>query len=291
MQRPHLQLDWLHVFVAVVDGGSLSAAAPAVHRSPSAVSMQLQKLEQAVGQLLLRRSARSLELTPAGAELLGYARRMLALHDETLDALSGPALSGEVRMGVPDDYAARYLTPVLRDFAARHAGVDILLDCEQSTALIPKIRRGELDLALVSRDRPTLGRLLFKEPMVWVGAPESKVWQRQPLPIAVYEAASMARRGAVAALAQHGRDYRMVYNSSSLVGQVAAVKSGIAIAALTRCSVPSDLEILGERHGLPALPPMEVALVRSRAVSRREPAIDALYRQIVRTLATVIEPD
>ncbi|KAF1022425.1 MAG: HTH-type transcriptional regulator MetR [Paracidovorax wautersii] len=291
MQRPHLQLDWLHVFVAVVDGGSLSAAAPAVHRSPSAVSMQLQKLEQAVGQQLLHRSARSLALTPAGTELLGYARRMLALHDETLDALNGPALSGEVRMGVPDDYATRYLTPVLRDFAARHAGVDILLDCEQSTALIPKLRRGELDLALVSRDRPSLGRLLFKEPMVWVGAPESRVWQRQPLPIAVYEAASMARRGAVAALARQGRDYRMVYNSSSLVGQVAAVKSGIAIAALTRCSVPPDLEILGERHGLPALPPMEVALVRARGVSRREPAIDALYRQIVHTLAAVIEPD
>ena len=94
-----LQLDWLRAFVAVVDAGSLAAAAPRVHRSPSAVSMQLLKLEEAAGRPVLLRGPRHLELTPTGAELLGYARRLLELHGDALAALHGPQLSGRVRLG------------------------------------------------------------------------------------------------------------------------------------------------------------------------------------------------
>ena len=71
-----LQIDWLHCLVAVVDAGSLSAATVQLHRSQSAVSMQLKKLEDAVGHRLLERGARRLELTEQGRTLLGYARRM-----------------------------------------------------------------------------------------------------------------------------------------------------------------------------------------------------------------------
>jgi DNA-binding transcriptional LysR family regulator len=283
MATRDLQLDWLRAFVTVVDAGSLSAAAPLVHRSQSAVSMQLLKLEEAVGQAVLLRGPRHLDLTPTGIELLGYARRLLELHAETLEALHGPQLSGRVRLGVPDDYAERYLTPVLRSFASRHMGVEIELNCEQSTALIPKVQRGELDLALVSRDRPQRGQLLFLEPLVWVGAAAYEAWRRDPLPIAVYEAASLARHEALAALGAQRRAYRMAYNSSSLAGQLAAVQSGLAVAVLTRCSVSADLLILDDKQGLPALNPMEVAVVRSKA-SKRSAAVDAMHEQMLRTL-------
>jgi DNA-binding transcriptional LysR family regulator len=278
-----LQLDWLRAFVAVVDSGSLSAAAPLIHRSQSAVSMQLLKLEDAIGRPVLSRGPRHLELTPTGLELLGYARRLLELHRETLSALHGPLLSGRVRLGVPDDYAASYLTPVLRSFANRHAAVEIEFACEQSTALIPKVQRGELDLALVSRDRPSRGTLLFREPLVWVGATQHEAWRRDPLPIAAYEAGSMARRDALAALAAQRRPYRIVYNSSSLAGHLAAVESGLAVAVLTRCSVPAGLQILSARHGLPPLPLVEVAALRSKA-SMRSAAVGALHEQMMRTL-------
>lgn len=283
MAGPDLQIDWLRAFVAVVDAGSLSAAAPLVHRSQSAVSMQLQKLEDAVGGAVLLRGPRHLALTATGAELLGYARRMLELHAEALDTLRGPQLSGRVRLGVPDDYAARYLTPVLRSFASRHGGVEIELDCEQSTALIPRVQRGELDLALVSRDRPNRGTLLFHEPLVWVGAPQFEAWRRDPLPVAVYEPGSLARRDALAALGASGRKHRIVYNSSSLAGQIAAVESGLAVAVLTQCSVPPGLLVLGERQGLAPLPAMAVAALRSPA-SLRSPAVDALHAQMLDTL-------
>lgn len=286
MNYPDFQIDWLRAFVAVVDAGSLSGAAPLVHRSQSAVSMQIKKLETALGRPVLLRGPRHLEVTPAGAELLSYARRVLDLQAEAHAALFGPKLAGRVRLGVPDDYASAYLTPVLRSFAHRYQGVEIELTCEQSTSLIPRITRGELDLALVSRDKPQRGRFLFDEPLVWVGAAQYEVWRRDPLPIAVYESASMARQATLSALAARRRAYRIVYHSSSLAGQLAAVESGLAVAVLTRCSVPPHLQILQNlpaEFDLPPLDAMHVAVLRSK-VSQRSPAVDAMYEQMVRTL-------
>lgn len=283
MTPKDLQLDWLKCFAAVVDAGSLSSATGEVHRSQSAVSMQIKKLEEALGRRLLERGARSVQLTPEGQMLLGYARRILDLHAEAQVAVCGEELTGQVRLGVPDDYAAKYLTPVLKRFAPRHSGVEIELDCEQSTLLIPRVERGELDLALISRDHARRGTLLFHEPMVWVGSPQFELWRRDPLPIAVYEDTSLARRSAINALAQQGRRYKVVYHSSSLAGQIAAVESGLAVAALTQCSAPEHLQTLGGVHGLGPLEPMEVAVYRSRA-SRGSKAVDSLQSLLVSTL-------
>lgn len=283
MKQRDLQTDWLRCFVAVVDAGSLSSAAAEVHRSQSAVSMQLKKLEAALGLRLIDRGSRKLELTADGQTLLSYARRILDLHAEAQVALQREQLTGRVRLGVPDDYAERYLTPVLRRFAPQHSGVEIELICEQSTSLIPRIADGELDLALVSRDHGRRGTLLFHEPMVWVGAAQFELWRRDPLPIAVYESASLARRSAIHSLAQQGRRYKVVYNSSSLAGQIAAVESGLAVAALTHCSAPKHLRILGPDENLGPLEPMEVAVYRSRE-SRGSRAVDSLHALLVRTL-------
>lgn len=314
MTYPDLQIDWLRAFVAVVDAGSLSGAAPLVNRSQSAVSMQIKKLESALARPVLLRGPRHLEVTPAGAQLLPYARRVLAVQAEAHDALFGPQLAGRVRLGVPDDYASTYLTPVLRSFAQRYQGVEIELTCEQSTALIPRVLGGELDLALVSRDKPQRaqplaqgrpkakgspregqrpaqavergGHFLFDEPLVWVGSEQFDVWRRDPLPIAVYESASLARKETISALARRRRSYRIVYHSSSLAGQVAAVESGLAVAVLTRCSVPAHLQVLQNLPPEWALPPlgaMHVSVLRSK-VSLRSPAVDAMYEQMVRTL-------
>lgn len=115
------------------------------------------------------------------------------------------------------------------------------------------------------------------------GSPQFELWRRNPLPIAVYEDTSLARRSAIHALAQQGRRYREVYNSSSLAGQLAAVESGLAVAALTQCSAPPQLQVLGAEQDLGPLEPMEVAVYRSRE-SRGNKAVDALHDLLVKTL-------
>jgi DNA-binding transcriptional LysR family regulator len=281
--QSELQLDWLRAFVAVVDAGSLSAAAPSVHRSQSAVSMQLKKLENAVGRPVLLRGPRQLELTPTGQELLGYARQMLQLHEDTWTALQGPQLQGKLKLGIPDDYAAAYLTPVLRSFANQYLGVEIELICEQTTALIPKIAQNSIDLALISQHTRKSGTHLFAEPLVWVGAAQYAVWQRRPVPVALYEHGCIARQHALAALKAHQIPYRVAYHSPSLAGQLAAVESGLAIAAITRCSVPAHLQILQDKQDFPPLAPVNVALIRSKQ-SKGDAAVDTLHAQVLRTL-------
>ena len=253
---------------------AVTAAGRRVHRSQSALSMQIAKLEQAVGRPVLLRTPRRLDLTAAGRELLGHARRLIEQHDEAVQALHREAIRGRLSVGVPEDYAAAHLTPVLRDFARRHAGVELSLVCQQSTVLIPRVLRGEVDIAVVTRDRAGRGRPLFEEPLVWAGAPHFEAWRATPLPIAVYEPGSGARR----------RRYRIVCDSASPAGMLAAVESGLAVALFSRCGVPAGFELLGERHGLPALPVQQVVLLRSRA-STGAPAAEAMEAQMLQTLA------
>ncbi|HEY8356566.1 MAG TPA: LysR family transcriptional regulator, partial [Ramlibacter sp.] len=153
MPSTDLQLDWLRAFVAAVDAGSLTAAGRRVHRSQSALSMQIAKLEQAVGRPVLVRTPRRLDVTPAGAELLEHARGIVSLHDAAVQAMQGRTIRGRLTVGVPEDYAVPYLAPVLRDFAQRHAGVELTLVCQQSTELVPRIVRGDVDIGVVTRDR------------------------------------------------------------------------------------------------------------------------------------------
>jgi DNA-binding transcriptional LysR family regulator len=286
MPASDLQLDWLRAFVAAVDTGSLTAAGRQVHRSQSALSMQIAKLEQAVGRPVLVRTPRRLDVTAAGQELLAHARRIVAAHDEAVQAMQGQALRGRLVVGVPEDYAVPYLAPVLRDFAQRHAGVELSLVCEQSTALVPRIQRGEVDLGVVTRDRPLRGEALFDEPLVWAAPARFEAWRAKPLPIAIYETGSSARKAALAALRSRRTPHRVVCESASPAGMLAAVEAGLAVALFTRCSVPPQYTVLGRKHGLPALPSLPVILLRSRA-SNGVPAADAMQAQILRTLRRV----
>ena len=283
MAMQDLQIDWLKAFVAAVDAGTLSGAARQVHRSQSAVSMQIKKLENVIGKPVLERNARSLTLTPTGKDLIGYARKMLEIQSQALELTRGEEVRGRIHLGVPDDYANAYLAPVLRSFAIRHPSAEITLTCEHSGALIPKVEAGEIDIALVTRDKVTRGELLFLEEVYWVAAEEYKVWEKDPLPLATHEESSHIRETVLARLESQNTPYRIVYQSPSTSGQVAVALSGIAVAVLTKCSLTPKLKVLGSQNGLPQLPTMEVELVRSKK-SKSSTAVDAMYEEIIHAL-------
>ena len=241
----------------------MTAAARQVARSQSAVSMQLKKLEDGLGRPLFKREPRQLTLTPAGYDLLGHARKLLEAHSTMVDAMHGGAVSGRVTLGVPDDYALTYLMPALRGFMTRFSEVEVTLVCEDSASLWTKVERGQIDLALVTRDGPALGELLFREALIWGGAEQHETWKRSPLPIAVHGLSERLRTAILAAIAGLGREYRVVYNSPNVSGQLVAMESGLAVAVVTRCSLPAHLKVLDARHDLPELPVAEVVLTRS----------------------------
>jgi DNA-binding transcriptional LysR family regulator len=277
------QLDWLQAFVAAVDGGSLASACKVVHRSPAALSMQIKKLEAAAGQSLLLRDAHRFSLTCSGMRLLPHARAVLQQHAAAQAALEAKPVAGHVRFGFPEDYAAKHLGPALRRFAQSHPSVEVELVCAQSTVLIPALQEGELDVALITQDKPTRGTPLFEESYVWVGLAGSPVWLLDPLPLAAFEPGSMARKMPEAALKKAGRRYRLAYQSPSTIGLLAAVQSGLAIAAVKRSSCPPELTPLDAKHGLPPLSNLRVAAAISQA-ARSEPAAKALHAHVVEVL-------
>jgi DNA-binding transcriptional LysR family regulator len=215
--------------------------------------------------------------------LLPHARAVLLAHAQAQAALQVKPMTGHVRFGFPEDYAASHLGPALSRFAHSHPHVEVEMVCAQSTLLIPDLIGNRLDVALVTRDRPTRGTVLFDESYVWVGLPGSGVWQRDPLPLAIFEPGCMARKMPEQALKKAQRRYRIAYQSPSTVGLLAVVLSGLAIAAVKRSSCPPELMVLDARHGLPALSKLQVVAVISQQ-GRTDPAARALHAHMIDVL-------
>ena len=101
-----LDTDLLRAFVLIAEGYSFTEAAARVGRTQSAISMQVKRLEEQLGQPVLSRTkGGNVELTSHGQYLLIRARQILALNDEVLATFRTPQIAGTVRLGTPDDYA------------------------------------------------------------------------------------------------------------------------------------------------------------------------------------------
>lgn len=257
----NLDPDLLRAFLAVAEDLSFTRAAEALNRTQAAVSMQIKRLEEAFGQDLFLRRHKTVTLLPEGEMLIDYARRILALNDEAWHRIAHPEVEGLVRIGTPDDYAASYLPPVLTRFAANFPRVRVDVLCEMSTDLIGRVRKGELDMALLTRtpglaDGPEL-RTVRREPLVWVGRKDSPALREDPLPVALFPEGCLFRDLVDERLKAEGRAWRLAYSSPSLSALTAAVSAGLAVSVLTEASVAPGFTILKD---MPELPPVEIAL-------------------------------
>lgn len=278
-------LDQLRALIAVIDAEGFTAAARANRTLQSTISMKIKRLEAEVGQPLLIRFGRRVAPTPAGQRLAGQARQMLRLNDQAWGDLASIRLSGRVRLGVPDDYAA-LLSDTIRKFRLQHPDVEFDLSCTFSVDLLRQVQEGALDLAVVTR-QPNVpgGECLRREALVWVGATDFAPSVDAPLPLSVYpKNICVFRSSMIAALSAAGMPWRIAYTSMSLTGQTAVVGAGLAITAMTGGMIPPDLQVVGPSviPKLPALPSIEIALHR-RPGRPTEPARilgDMICRQL-----------
>ncbi len=271
----NLDTDLLRTFVAIADCGSFTRAAELVHRTQSAVSMQVKRLEELLGKAVFHRDGRSIGLTADGEALLGYARRILKLQEEAVATLTQPDVVGTVRVGTPDDYVMRFLPGILTRFAQAYPRVQVAVHCEPSYSLVRRLDYGELDLALVTCDPSSEeGEILRREPTVWASSERHFAHEDEPLPLALFQEGCFLRAAALKALDEAGRNYRIAYSSPSIMGVHAAVSAGLAVTALARSILPSGVRALNPDEGFPALPPTVIAL--RRAPGLRSKAIDSL---------------
>lgn len=254
---PLVELDLLRTFVAIIDTGSFAAAAEQVFRTPSAVSMQIKKLEETIGRPVLVRDSRSVSLTRDGETLLEHGRRMLALNREVMAKFVVPDLAGVVRLGAPDDVSERFLPEMLRMFADSHPGITIDVIVENTNHLIERVRRGDVDIAMVTCGIYTKGQdveILLEEPLVWACARGGVAAERDPIPVSVWEEGCTWRTAGLEGLEKSGRQYRIAFHSAYMSGQKAAILADLAIAPLPRSALSGDIVEADASFDLPKLP-------------------------------------
>ena len=263
---PLLDLDVLRTFVAIAETGSFTTAANAVYRTPSAVSMQIKKLEDILGRSVFSRDARSVALTTDGEMLLGYARRLLAINREAVAKFIIPDIVGVVRLGSPDDYGERVLPHVLKRFAQSHPSIAVDVVIDQSINLRRRMDDRMLDITLLTNSYKASAvgaEVLLTEPIVWAGAKGGCAHMREPLPVSIWEEGCAWRAGALEALGRDGRDYRVAYMSSHTAAQRAAIMADLAVAPLPKSFLGDDMVELGPKDGLPAIGNYNLAMVVS----------------------------
>lgn len=260
-----LDPDLLRTFLAFVDCGSLARAASSVGRSPSAVTAQMQRLEEIVGEPLLAPQGRGRGLTPAGEDLVGHARRILAAHREAWLAMKGARAAGRVAIGTTQDFADRGLPDLLRAFAVSHPRVAIELRVGRSIELSQALRSGSLDLAIVMRQAAMPDEIgVLREPMIWLCSQKGLASRQEELPLALLDPYCGFREAAIATLDAAGRRYRVAAGSASLAGLRTAVNAGVALTLRTARFAHSGIVEAPRELGLPQVPTAEFA-IRLRA--------------------------
>jgi DNA-binding transcriptional LysR family regulator len=278
-----LELELLKVFVTAVEHGGFSRAAAALHRTQSAVSMQIQRLEKAAGMPLFARQGRNIRLTREGQALLGHARRMLALDEEALGTVSRVSQGGVVRIGVLEDYATRLMPEVLAKYWTSHPQVQVEVRTGLTAELLERLG-GDLDLVLgmqaagsgrgtpIHRDRPT-----------WVVGAKYEVHKRSPLPLALYPEGCLFRHWGTRALEAAGKRWHCAYASQSYGALLAAVRAGLAVSIFKRSTLVADVRRLSSAHGFPTLPEIEIALFQAPDCSRAASGLASTLIQHLRS--------
>lgn len=286
MQIP-LDSDLMRSFLAVADSGSVTAAAHLLSRTQSAVSLQIKRLEESLGQPLFDRLPRGVVLTPRGRQLEPYARRVVALLEEAAQAVREKPLSGPVRVGIPDEYSGTVLPRALAAFDERHPGVAVSVRCDHTEAQLAALAADEIDLAVIyDWSYVAEGEVLCVDPTIWATATAHDQHLRRPVPVATYLKFDWCKEFAHRSLNQQGLDWRIAFECNDAGAMRVAVTSGLAIVPISRSTIPPGCRELTAADGFPMIDSARVILRRNPLGT--SPAVEGLadmLREAFRPLA------
>jgi DNA-binding transcriptional LysR family regulator len=260
---------WLKTFLTVAETRSFTRAAHRLGLRQSTVSQHVRKLEQASTQQLFVRDTHSVELTPDGEAMLGFAGNVIETLDRAMSYFTGTELHGRVRFGASEDFVVGPLPEILGEFRRSHPQVDLELTVALSGVLHEKLRAGELDLVLGKR-RPgeDIAAPLWTDTLVWVGREGIGFDPAEPVPLIAYPPPSITRARAIESLQGNGKSWRIVCTSGSLNGLRAAALAGLGVVVFARSLIPPGLVELPPGHGLPHPGEVEFILTARRSAMR-----------------------
>ncbi|WP_417503764.1 LysR family transcriptional regulator [Marinomonas gallaica] len=261
-----LPINLLRTFMVVADTLNLTEAAKLLHKAPSTVSMQLNRLEDLIENPLMERGQHGVRLTAVGVQLTTHAQQLLNLHDQIVGSFQNMDINGVVRLGTHDQYATRTLAPILQDFILSYPEAQLEAFCDyRPNHLVDLLDKGKLDIALVEMVADTEGGIrLRRDELVWIGSKDHFVHTQAILPLVVFDEGCKHRHYACEALKKAEIPYRIAFTSQSRAGVLAAVRAGIGIAIVPYHTLEEDLVVHRE---FPELPDMEVTLFTSNKIN------------------------
>lgn len=257
----NLDLDLLRTFVAVADLNTFAAAAAAVCRTQSAVSQQMQRLEQLVGKELFARHGRNKLLTEHGIQLLGYARKILRFNDEACMSLMFSNLQGVLTLGASDESADTILPFLLNRISSVYPKLALDVSVKRNAFMVEMLDEKKVDLVVTTHRPGQFDCLTLRtSPTHWYCAAEYVLQKGEPVPLVLLDDPSPFRDMVLTALNEANIPWRLAYVASTLPAVRAAVKAGLGVTARPVEMMSPDLRVLGKSDGLPALPDTEYLL-------------------------------
>ncbi len=274
----------LQTFIALAETSSFTKAAQRVYRTQSAVSQQMAKLENMLKKSLINRD-NTITLTADGEIFLSYAKQIFALHSEAIDRFREPDLTGEIRFGLPENFASVYLHEILADFSRIHPRIQLNIECDLTVNLFEKFKQGKFDIVLVKMNRPEdfpNGVDVWTEPLKWVGNGEI-ISNDKPIPLVLAPQPCVYRQAAIDSLDKIGRSWRQVFSSNSYTSSLAAVKASMGITVIPSRLIPDELHEVSTKN-VPNLPNTHVSLLKQKADN---PVINTLEGFVLKKLGHV----
>ncbi len=264
----NLSTDALRAFVTIADIGSITNAAEHLGRSQPATSLQIKKLEETLGKTLFLRLNKKLKLSDDGQLLYEEAKKLLAINDQIVAQFSQAELEGQIKLGIPSEFATTILPKIVARFAAVYPNVTLEVFSDLSRNLTSEKQRDNYDLILALHDKKENKKrkgLICSDELVWVGTEQPQIDKEKDLPLILAQDGCLYRKRAIKQLNTLKRSWRIIHTNPDLTGIKAAIKEGLGITVLAKRTVPEDLFILDKlRYKLPELGAIDISLQYNR---------------------------
>ncbi len=282
----NLPMDLLRAFVTIVEFNSFTKAGELLGRSQPAISLQMNRLEDMLGETLLIRDGKNLLLTIAGETIFDYAKQILSLNDLAVNECTKSTVMGKVRLGIPSEFATILLPKIVGRFAKAYPNVTLEVNCELSKTLLSRSGKAAHDVILALKNDPLeeSDNLVKTDNLVWVSGPEYNAQKPPPVPLIVAPEGCIYRQRAVRTLNKIKQPWQIVYNIPDLTGIQYAIQEGLGITVLAKSTVPENLKVIPNSQRYPDLGTVGISLLKVRKNTKNQ-AIDLLAEFLRTSLA------
>ncbi|MFT5350291.1 MAG: DNA-binding transcriptional LysR family regulator [Planctomycetota bacterium] len=260
----NLPIDLLRSFITVADFGSFTQASELLARSQPAISMQIKRLEKLIDRALFERSDQKLNLTEEGELLFDYAKKILLLNDEAISTFIKPSISGNIRLGIPSEFATTLLPKIVGRFSQNYPTVSLDVSCDLSVNLLSARNEKEFDLILALQDdlKAKKSDRVRVDELVWVTKDKHNAHLQSPIPLIAAPTGCIYRKRAIDKLNDLNKPWRMVYTVPDLSGIQAAIEEGLGVTVLAKSTVPDNLQIIKPNGTFPGLGKIAIHLIK-----------------------------